>query len=59
MARRDRHPAFCPQATGGEAEAVRLVAALRALAVVIAQKSVLGAVFAGMFSLYLMQYLRA
>jgi hypothetical protein len=47
------------QATGVETNPARLVAALLAFAVGIGLKSVLDAVFAGMFGLYLMQYLLA
>jgi hypothetical protein len=46
-----------PQATGGEIDSAWLVTALLAFAVGIGLKSVLGAVFAGMFGLYLMLYL--
>ena len=48
-----------PQATGSETDPARLVAALLAFAVGIGLKSVLDAVFAGMFGLYLMRYLLA
>lgn len=46
-----------PAATAGEPDPARLIAALLAFAVGIGFRSVLGAVFAGMASLYLMQYL--
>ncbi len=42
-----------PQATGGEPDPARLFAAVAALAVGIALRSVLGAVVAGMAALYL------
>jgi branched-subunit amino acid transport protein len=48
-----------PAASGGEIDPARLVAAVLAFAVGIGLKSVLGAIFAGMSGLYLMQYLLA
>lgn len=48
-----------PQATGGEPDPARLVAALGAFIVGIKFKSVIGAVFTGMILLYGMQYLLA
>lgn len=46
-----------PQATGGETDPARLIAALCAFAVGIRFSSVIGAVAAGMISLYGFQYL--
>lgn len=46
-----------PQATGGETEPARLVAALAALAVGFGLRSVLGAIGAGMGTLYLLNAL--
>ncbi|MBB3169319.1 AzlD domain-containing protein [Simiduia aestuariiviva] len=46
-----------PPATGGEPDPARLVAALVAFAVGVRFSSVIGAVVAGMSTLYLMQYL--
>ena len=45
-----------PPATGGEPDPARLIAALAAFAIGIGTRSVLGAVFGGMGSLYLLQY---
>jgi branched-subunit amino acid transport protein len=46
-----------PDATGGEPDPARLIAALAAFVVGIKFNSVIGAVIAGMFALYGMQYL--
>ncbi len=46
-----------PAATGGETDLPRLLAALAVILVGMAFKTVLGAVFAGMSVLYLLQYL--
>ena len=46
-----------PDATGGETDPARLIAALAAFLVGIKFSSVIGAVFAGMLTLYGMQYL--
>ncbi len=46
-----------PAATGGEPDAARLLAALAAFAIGIGTSSVLGAVFGGMGTLYLLQFL--
>ena len=46
-----------PDATGGEPDPARLLAALAAFLVGIRFNSVIGAVFAGMFTLYGLQFL--
>ena len=46
-----------PDATGGETDPARLVAALAAFIIGIKLNSAIGAVFAGMLTLYGMQYL--
>ena len=46
-----------PDATGGETDPARLIAALAAFVIGIKFNSVIGAVFAGMLTLYGMQYL--
>ena len=46
-----------PAATGGETDLPRLLAALTVVAVGMAFRTVLGAVFSGMAVLYLLQYL--
>ena len=47
-----------PQATGGEPDPARLAAAGVALAIGALWRSVLGAIFGGMATLYLVQYLQ-
>ena len=46
-----------PDATGGETDPARLVAALAAFIIGIKFNSVIGAIFSGMLTLYGMQYL--
>ena len=48
-----------PQATGGEPDPARLAAAAVALLIGALLRSVLGAIFGGMATLYLLQYLLA
>lgn len=45
-----------PAATGGQADASRMAAALVAFAIGMWRKSIIGAVFGGMATLYLLQY---
>jgi branched-subunit amino acid transport protein len=46
-----------PQATGGEPDPARLIAAFAAFAIGIFRKSVVGAVLGGLITLYVAQYL--